>query len=142
MDLSQFKTVEQLAAAIKTMDMVTSVAWTDYSGTSTVEGWSSFTNKKIFYKKVGKLVFVKFQITGTSSQTYARFSLPFSIAAGVHVTVAIQVQDNGTTQATSGLLQSSTPPTSTMLCYKRIDALPFLNSGVKGVIGEFFYEAA
>ena len=53
MNLTQFKTVEQLAAAIKTLDMVTSVPWTDYSATSTIVGWTSYTTKEIWYKKIG-----------------------------------------------------------------------------------------
>ena len=66
MDLKQVKTVEQLAALMKTLDMVTSVAWTDYSATSTIVGWSSYTTKSIFYKKIGKLVFVQFVISGVA----------------------------------------------------------------------------
>ncbi|MHC4196086.1 MAG: hypothetical protein ACYSQZ_09160 [Planctomycetota bacterium] len=37
MNLDEFKTLEQLAAAIKSLDIVTAVSWKDYSATSTIE---------------------------------------------------------------------------------------------------------
>jgi hypothetical protein len=37
MNLSDFKTLEQLASAIKSLNMVTVVNWTDYSATSTTQ---------------------------------------------------------------------------------------------------------
>lgn len=51
--------------------------WIDYSSTSTVVGWSSTSVLKILYKTIGRLAFVKFNITGTSDSTYASFSVPF-----------------------------------------------------------------
>ena len=79
MELSQFKTVEQLAAAIKTMDMVTAVPWTPYHDTSTIVGWTSYTTKEIYYTKIfGKLVFVNFSLRGTSDDTTISFTLPFA----------------------------------------------------------------
>jgi len=52
------------------------VAWTDYSGTTATNGWSSFTTKDVKYKKIGNLVFVKFRIAGESNSTSANFTLP------------------------------------------------------------------
>jgi hypothetical protein len=61
------------------------VTWTDYSGSSTIVGWTTPT-AKIRYKKIGKLVWVQYQITGTSNAGTTSFTLPFannaSIAAG------------------------------------------------------------
>ena len=101
MDLKQFKTVEQLAAAIKTLDMVTSVAWTDYSATSTIVGWTSYTTKEIWYKKIGKIVFVTFHIAGTSDDTVANFTVPFSNNADVRVNVVIRGLDDGSYNAST-----------------------------------------
>jgi hypothetical protein len=53
------------------------VAWTDYSDDSTLVGWASFTEKIIEYKKVGKLVFVNFRITGTSNNMVTTFTVPY-----------------------------------------------------------------
>ena len=57
-----------------------SVAWTDYTASSTITGWSSFTtNRKIIkYKKIGKLVFVQWHLEGTSNATSVSFTLPYT----------------------------------------------------------------
>src|SRR5205814_10418940 len=59
------------------------VAWMDYSATSTIVVWTSFTSKLIFYKKIGKDVFVQFELTGTSNATTSTFTLPFTMANSV-----------------------------------------------------------
>ena len=135
MELSQFKTVEQLAAAIKSLDMVTSVAWTDYSGTSTIVGWTSYTVKEIWYKKIGKLVFVQFDIEGTSDDTVATFTLPFNKQTDVNEIVTIRVVDDGT--AYIGFLSISA---AIVTCYSDIAAGAWINSGNKYVYGQFWYQ--
>lgn len=116
--------------------------WTDFSTGSNPQGFASFTTKKVWYKKIGRMVWVSFQIVGTSNQTYISFTLPYTIAAGVHPTVVIQTVDAGTTQPYPGLCQSgATPPTASMVCYKRVDGLGFSSTGIKGVIGQFWYQA-
>jgi hypothetical protein len=114
---------------------------TDYSTTSTVTGWSSTTAKGIYYYKIGKIVFVRFYITGTSDSTAVFFSLPYAKVAGMNVTVAIQATDNGGT-ATVGMAQMSTTATSTVNCYTSIAGAAWTNSGTKAVAGEFFYWTA
>jgi hypothetical protein len=57
---------------------IKTVAMTDYSATSTIVGWSSYDTKKIFYKKVGKLVFCQFSLRGTSDADTASFTLPYA----------------------------------------------------------------
>jgi len=69
------------------------VTWTDYSGTSTIIGWSSFTFKNLSYKKVGKLMFVTFRLVGTSNSTSTSFTLPYS-AANPLFTNLCRAQDN------------------------------------------------
>lgn len=61
---------------------IDSTEWTDYSGVSTIFGWSSFSYKVIRYKKIGRLVFVVFHLNGVSNSTVKRFSLPASLNAG------------------------------------------------------------
>ena len=138
MDLKQFKTVEQLAAAIKTLDMVTSVAWTDYSATSTIVGWSSSTDA-IFYKKIGKLVFVQFYITGTSDDTVTTFTLPFTQQSDVRLHIPIKVVDSGTGAVGLATLASDA---SIVLCYDSIAGSAWTDSGTKTIWGQFWYEAA
>lgn len=57
------------------------VDYTDYSSTSTVVGWSGFDSnaKQIWYKKIGKTVFVWFYISGTSNSATHTFTLPFAM---------------------------------------------------------------
>jgi hypothetical protein len=115
--------------------------WTPYHDTSTITGWSSFTEKLIYYYEIGNMVWVNFAISGVSNATSASFTLPSTTAAGVVSTAAIQVEDNGTTQADSGLAQV-TAGSATVNCYKEMDATVFTNSGNKGVGGQLFYVKA
>jgi hypothetical protein len=41
----------KLDAALQITGDLYQVSWTDYSATSTIVGWSSFTEKFIYYKK-------------------------------------------------------------------------------------------
>lgn len=55
-----------------------SAPWVDYSGTSTVTGWASFTEKRIEYKRFGHLVFVNYRLNGTSNSATTSFTVPYS----------------------------------------------------------------
>lgn len=138
MNLDEFKTVEQLAAAIKTMDMVTAVPWTDYSATSTIVGWSSYTTKEIYYKKIGKLVFVRFFIRGVSDNTVTTFTLPYSLSSDETTLQApIRIMDTGTYAVGLFTLAASS---ATVNCYPAIIGGTWTNSGDKRVYGHFWYE--
>lgn len=67
----------------------------NYSSSSTVTGWSSFTGKSIYYMRCGRIAIVWFVIEGTSNSTSASFTLPFSVVAGGSVWVPIRGIDNG-----------------------------------------------
>lgn len=58
-------------------------AWTDYSSTSTITGWSSFGKKYILYKKIGNLLYVRWDLDGISNATSATFTLPYSSVSSV-----------------------------------------------------------
>ena len=140
MELSQFKTVEQLAAAIKSLDMVTSVPWTDYSGISTIVGWSSATTGELSYKKIGKLVFVVFHLAGTSDDTATSFTVPFSNNADMRVNVIVRGLDDGSYNANT---LCELPVSSNIVSfYTDLSGATWTASGSKTVIGQFFYEAA
>ena len=139
MELTQFKTVEQLAAAIKTLDMVTAVPWTDYSGTSTIVGWSSSTDK-IFYKKIGKLVFVWFSITGTSDDTVATFTVPFTAQSDIGTFFYCRSRNNNTWKDGG---YGSLPAGGTVVSLHYDGAASaWTNSATKTIQGSFVYEAA
>lgn len=114
---------------------VYNVPFTDYSGTSTVIGWTSFNTKSIFYKKIGKLVFVWFVIDGTSNATNATFTLPYQ-NNGLAIDLLTLAYDVGT--AGTGRLQLPIS-SSTLAFFKSSAAAAFTNSGNKIVNGSFVY---
>ena len=117
--------------------------WTDYSATSTVTGWSSFTIKKIYYKKLGNLVFVCFDIEGTSNSTSAYFTLPHtSVNSSVNFGGCLVTGvDNGSglTVACRLILEGNS---STVYTYTNMNNGTWTNSGTKRIGGSFWYEAA
>ena len=144
MNLSEFTTIEQLAAALKSLDMVTAVPWTNYGGTSTVVGWSSFTTKTILYKKNVKTVFVQFAIQGTSDATTVSFTLPYDVdvlGSGQVFQCLVYGIDNGTPQTLPARLDI---PSSGKIfnVYKTLGAAAWTGSSTKGVRGEFHYESS
>ena len=138
MELSQVKTVEQLAAMIKSLDMVTSVPWTDYGGTSTINGWGSFTSNQILYKKIGKLVFVNFFIEGVSDDTVVNFTVPYTTTGTCNVGLIIRRMDDSTTAVGLMTLSGSS---NVVNCYIAVTGGAWTDSGNKKVYGQFFYEA-
>ena len=141
MELSQFKTVEQLAAAIKSQDMVTSVSWRGYHDASTIVGWSAYTAKLIYYKKIGKLMFVQFYIDGTSDDTVATFTIPHTPNANPSFSAFyVRSRDDNVWLAQGlGLL---TGGNATIQCYTTSDGALWTNSSTKTIVGQFWYEAA
>jgi len=118
-------------------------AWTDYSATSTVVGWSDFTAKIIYTKKIGKVVFVKFILSGTSNATGISFTLPYAceaVAGNVSVPMGYGI-DNTEALTTPGRL-SIVANTATVNCYKDMAGAAWTNSGNKYVGGSFWYESA
>lgn len=118
------------------------VPWSDYSNTSTITGWSSFTVKNIRYKRVANTVFVQFAVSGTSNSTNIAMTLPYAntsqmsdfYMAGGHCT------DNTVGQSTPCCLRFTTG-TSTLNVYKDMStAVSWTASGTKTVYGQFWYE--
>lgn len=122
-----------------TTDLYTT-AWTDYTSTSTVTGWSSFTNKSIYYKKIGRLVFVIFWLDGTSNATTASFTVPFAAqtgATGINVASMGYTANNGTQEGNGGVNIASTTVT-----LSRVPAsTAWTASGGKNCQGSLWYEA-
>lgn len=112
--------------------------WTDYSATSTITGWSSYTEKQLNYKKVGKLVLVQFSIYGTSNSTSTSFTLPFANSSN-RVDLLCRAADNGT--VVFGLMELSSGG-STSIFYQFPGLGNWTASNQKNIHGEFFYEAA
>jgi hypothetical protein len=113
------------------------VPWTDYSGDSDIVGWSSYTSKVIWYKKVGNLVFVSYYIVGTSDHVDTHFSVPFTSAAGPPYVTMIRVVEGAWKDGTQNLSAGSAQ------CNFFINiGSSWADSGSKAIIGQFWYEAA
>ena len=121
------------ANLIATIDIYT-VARTDYSAISTIVGWSSFTTKEIFYKRVGGLVFVWFYIYGTSDSTSVTFTLPVATQLGNPWYSCIS-QDNGGSLVSAIFSMTG----STVSVSKDANGGSWTNSGVKRCSGFFCY---
>lgn len=121
---------------------IKTVAWTDYGGTSIIAGFSSVTTKAIWYKKVGKIVFVNYLIFGASNSVNFTFTLPFTSinSSNFVVRTAARVTENGSIQPTSGsikLLQNS----NIVNVYSDWNESSFTAGGSgKGAEGQFWYE--
>jgi hypothetical protein len=50
--------------------------WFDIASYTTIQGFSSFTTKKIFYKLVGKTLFCQYYLSGEANTAYVSFRLP------------------------------------------------------------------
>jgi len=116
-------------------------AWTDYSATSTIVGWTSFTGKQIYTKKIGKTVFVSFDILGTSNATGITFTLPYTSAAGFTSYEQAFGTDNGTEVAASSRV-ALPGGSATVTVTKDQAGAAWTNSGTKRVAGQFFYQEA
>ncbi len=120
---------------------VANVVWTDYSATTTLVGWSSTTVKQVWYKKVGKLVFCKFSISGTSNAVGASFTVPYAVYNDYTVGVPSgTIGDNGTLQTAPGLI-IMTANSATISLTKDLTTANFTASGTKRMEGQFWYEA-
>ena len=114
------------------------VPWTDYSGDTTIVGWSSFATKQLNYKQLGKLVFVQLWLDGTSNNAATTFTLPFT-AAAANFSTTIRIMNDGTYDLGTLTLGASG---STASVSPAITGGTWTASGTKRVLGEFWYEAA
>ena len=129
-----------------TADVLT-VAWTDYTASSTIVGWTSFVSGKkwILYKKLGKLVFVQFYIEGTSNSTSTTFTLPFasynnSYGQMEYGAVLITTQNSGSFVGPGVAMVSA--GSSTVNVFSSTAQLGWTASSTKAIGGSFWYESA
>jgi len=112
--------------------------WVDYSGTSTVTGWSSFTTKIILYRQSYKTIQVIFYLGGTSNSTATTFTLPTASSASSYLSLTYIAVNNGT--VTSGCRYELPSSSSTVTCDPTSAGGTWLSVGSKIVRGEFFYK--
>ncbi len=121
---------------------IKTVGWTDYGGISTIVGFSSVTIKAIWYKKVGKLVFVNYKIIGTSNATNFTFTLPFASknSAQFVARTAAKVTDNGVSLANSGQAKLTQFSNIVTVYPDWTENLLWTATGTKHAEGQFWYE--
>ena len=112
--------------------------WADYGASSTLVGWAATPTVNIWTKKIGKTVFVQFNISGTSNATGASFTVPYASKGNV-VEFMFRGQ-NSTSTFGAGMADMGT--TTTVDLYKDASAATWTNSGTKAMQGQFFYESA
>ena len=110
--------------------------WTDYSGTSTITGWSSYTTKLIQYEITDKIMRVMVQIEGTGSGATTSFTLPLNASAWGTQYFILQTQNN-TTQSASVATVSANGNTVTVS--NSASTTPSWSNAVqRNVRGQFF----
>jgi hypothetical protein len=128
-----------VGVSLEGSDPYTGSDWIDYSASSTIVGWSTFTTKKIKYRIIGKQVFVAFQLDGISNSTSTTFTLPYANASGFETNITIRYINNGVGSGSPGLVQL-TNTSSTVIIYTGLTGGTWVASGTKTVFGQFFYE--
>lgn len=127
----------KLNSVITEINILDPVDWIDYSATSTIVGWSSFTTKIIRYRVIGKQIFVMFNFNGVSNSTTTTFTLPNS--ASNSAVNYIFITNNGVAPVNPGRLVVS-GNTATMSIDNTGNT--FTASGTKITFGQIFIEIA
>ena len=123
--------------AIEGVNICTDGAWTDYSASSTIVGWSSYTTKLIYYKDIGKTRFMYVHIDGTSNSTSTSFTVPSACSNTINYGGQVRTDDNGNVNLGHYVLTANT---STVNCYYGVAAAAWTASGTKRLLGQFTYQ--
>lgn len=110
--------------------------WVDYSATSTIVGWSSFTTKQIIYQACHKAIHVIFYLGGTSNSTSVTFTLPTAMGAVEFMEMCRNI-DNSTSGSGRYFIASGG---STVTVNSTVSGGLWTASGTKSVMGEFYYQ--
>lgn len=137
-NLSSITSTGTLTSVASSGDIYTT-GMTDYFSSSTKVGWSSYTTSQLYYKKIGKMMFVWVMIEGTSDSTSASFTLPYAANAGCGSNVIHAQIRNASGSATTGAIVI-TASSATINCYINMTGSAWTASGTKRVCGQFFYE--
>jgi len=130
----------KLNSVITEINILDPTDWIDYSATSTIVGWSSFTTKVIKYRIIGKQLFCIYNFNGTSNSTTVTFTLPNNIASSNLRSFGFSI-DNGVTIGSNLVSQNS--GSNLINVYKDNFAVNvWTASGSKLAYGQFFYEIA
>lgn len=127
----------KLNDVITNVNLLDPTGWVDYSATSTIVGWSSFTTKIIKYRIIGKQMFVMFRLQGTSNSTSTSFTLPLNNNGVYTINWIIAVNNGSLINGNIDLNNSS----NLVVCSSNFSST-WINTGSKQVFGQFFVEIA
>jgi hypothetical protein len=104
--------------------------WIDFSEQSTIVGWSSFTVRRMLYKRIGDILFLNVAINGTSNSTSATFTLPFVFRT--NATIPMSYITNNGVNAMGGFAQVSAN-TNNIILWRPILTSSWTASGTKEI---------
>lgn len=113
--------------------------WIDYSNTSTIIGWTSFTTKIITYTIIGKMLKISYSINGTSNTTTISFTLPYTnlITSRDRGCYAV---NNGVAITTGGVAFVNTNSSTVTIYTDWALNSAWVNVGTKQVVGEIEFQ--
>lgn len=111
-------------------------AWVDYSLTSTIVGWSSFTSRVIDYKYLdANTLCVEFLISGTSNSATTTFTLPSNVVNSL-IVGGVAVVNNGGSNA-NGRMDFTAGSSVVAFTTSITGSTPFSATGTKTIQGSF-----
>lgn len=111
-------------------------AWLDYSGTSTIVGWSSFTTQNIMCQQGYKHMRVVFHLEGPSNSTSTTFTICNSVSASSPVIIGwVKYTNNGVAGTTPAQLSMAAGSSTATI---QILGVAWSGTGTKRAQGEFF----
>lgn len=125
--------------------------WVDWSEQATYSGWTAFTTKYVYYKMLGSMMFIMYDIIGTSSGAGSpSFTLPFISTAALTTYHLLFTTDNtlnqvgiGSLPSTSNTVSFQRQPNSTLTVQNGAWINFVGTAGQSRIIrGQFFYEIA
>jgi hypothetical protein len=121
---------------------INAAAMTDISGTVTVNGFSATSFSVVRQLVIGKIVFIRLFINGTSNATtFTITNMPNALqnTSGANINEVCYILDNGT--AAFGFLTMAAGGT-TITFYRDAAQDAWTNSGTKVAVADFWYESA
>ena len=130
--------LDGVTSAIQTQinNKLTKNNWTDYSATSTIVGWSSFTTKEIWILIIGDTLFCQFYLSGTSNSTTTSFTINNNNPNFTFINVGAYALDAGVSQTTSGRLVINNG-SNNVICTRNGGGVAFTGTGTKTIGGQF-----
>ena len=133
--LASFKTTNFLdftsSGQAQINSKVDKTSWVDYSATSTIVGFASFTTKQIYYKRIDtNLIQVKGHLSGTSNGPLLNFTIPFTSANNIQNIGISGIINNNGVQAGPGFSVCS-PNSNVVNVFRDYNGLAFAGVGTK-----------